>query len=137
MQKLTFVIAIAALVACGKSDKPGDPAAGSGAASAGAPRDAVIDAWKTAKLNPSAFAPAKVAFGKDCQAGSVAGVDVLVCNFATPAEAKAAEDAGLGWIGGATGASQARGSALIVVADHKKADPNGRMINQLLKLAPN
>jgi len=54
----------------------------------------------------------------------------------SPAEAKAAEDPALTWIGETTGAAQAHGAALIVLADRKKADPNGRMINKLLKLAP-
>jgi hypothetical protein len=134
--RITSLVLCVALAACGKAD-PADKAAGGSAAAAIAPRDAVLGAWKTAKLNPPAFAPATVAFGKDCQAGAIGGLDVLVCNFASAADAKAAEDSGLGWIGGATGASQAHGSALIVVADRKKADPNGRMINQLLKLAPN
>ena len=58
-------------------------------------------------------------------------------NPVSPADAKAAQDPGLGWIGSVTGASQAHGSALIVIADRKKADPNGRTINRLMKLAPN
>src|SRR5262249_47484648 len=95
----------------------------------------VLEAWKGDKLEP-VMAAAQVAVGKDCQSGSVEGIDVLLCNFASPAEAKAAEDAGLAWIGPATGASQARGTALVVLADRKKSDPNGRMINRLLKLAP-
>lgn len=123
MHKLVF--ALVALAACGKGDKPAGP------------RDAVIAAWKADKLTPPAMAPAKVAFGADCQSGTVESLDVLVCSFASPAEAKAAEDQGLSWIGSVTGASQAHGSALIVLADRKKADPNGRMINRLMKLAPN
>src|SRR5262245_41190349 len=110
MRTIVLVMALAAaLVACGKAEKAG-------------PRDAVIDAWKGGKLTVSALAPATVTFAKDCQSGTVEGIDVLVCNFATPDEAKAAENAGLGWIGAATGASQARGAALIVLADRKKAD---------------
>jgi hypothetical protein len=124
--RLTLLVAALALTACGKS---GDTPAG--------PRDAVIAAWKADKLTPPAMAPAKVAFGADCQSGTVESIDVLVCSFASPAEAKAAEDQGLSWIGSVTGASQAHGSALIVLADRKKADPNGRMINRLMKLAPN
>jgi hypothetical protein len=125
--RLALVAALLALAACSKSG--GDRPAG--------PRDAVVAAWKADKLTPSAMAPAKVAFGADCQSGTVESLDVLVCSFAAPAEAKAAEDQGLAWIGSVTGASQAHGSALIVVADRKKADPNGRMINRLMKLAPN
>jgi hypothetical protein len=124
--KLALLVPALALAACSKG---GDKPAG--------PRDAVIAAWKADKLTPPALAPATVAFGKDCQSGAVESLDVLVCSFASPAEAKAAEEPGLAWIGSATGASQAHGSALIVVADRKKADPNGRMINRLMKLAPN
>ena len=126
MRTILVVIVALALAACSKS---GDKSA--------SPRDKVLDAWKGEKLEPSAMTAAQVAFGKDCQGGSVEGIDVLVCNFASPAEAKAAEDAGLAWVGPATGASQARGAALIVLADRKKSDPNGRTINRLLKLAPN
>ena len=125
MRTLLLVIAsLAVLAACSKDDKPATP------------RDKVLDAWKGDKLEPSAMAAAQVAFGKDCQGGTVESIDVLLCNFASPAEAKAAEDAGLAWVGQATGASQARGAALIVLADRKKSDPNGRTVNRLLKLAP-
>jgi len=122
---MIFVISVAALAACGK---------GSGPEAGG--RDAVLEAWKAEKLTPSALTPATVAFAKDCQSGTVENLDVLLCSFATPAEAKAAEDQGLAWIGSTTGASQAHGAALIVLADRRKADPNGRTINKLMKLAP-
>jgi hypothetical protein len=125
MRTILLVIAALALAACSKS---GDKSA--------TPRDKVLDAWKAEKLEPSAMAAAQVAFGKDCQSGSVESIEVLLCNFASPAEAKAAEDAGLAWVGQATGASQARGAGLVVLADRKKSDPNGRTINRLLKLAP-
>lgn len=115
-------------LACTKSGEPDKPAAG--------PRDAVVEAWKSAQLTPSPLTPATVAFGKDCQTGTVESVEVLLCNFASPAEAKAAEDPGLTWVGQATGASQAHGAALVVLADRRKADPNGKTINRLMKLAP-
>ena len=73
-------LAVALLVAaCGKGDssKPAGP------------RDAVLDAWKAEKLTPAAaLAPATVAFGKDCQSGTIENVDVLLCSFATPADRK-------------------------------------------------
>ncbi|HZJ64637.1 MAG TPA: hypothetical protein VFD36_14060 [Kofleriaceae bacterium] len=121
------VVAVVALVACSKSgafDKSGSA------------RDAVVEAWKADKLAPSALTAAQVAFGKDCQSGTIEGIDVLLCNFASADEARAAEDGGLAWVGQATGASQAHGAALVVLADRKKADPNGRTINRLMKLAP-
>ncbi len=126
---------IIALAACGKSD--GAASTGSntpGAASS--QRDAVLDAWQKGGLTPSPLTPATVTVGKDCQSGTVGALDVLLCVFPSKAEAKAAEDAGLGWVGEATGASQAAGSVLVVVADRRKGDPSGRTINQMMKLAP-
>jgi hypothetical protein len=130
MQKLVFLISVLALAACSKaSDKAADKPA--------TPRDAVLAAWKAEKLAPTAaLAPATVPLAKDCQTGTIESLDLLLCNFPTPAEAKAAETQGNTWIGQATGSSQARGAALIVLADRKKADPNGRTINKLMKLAP-
>jgi hypothetical protein len=98
-------------------------------------RDTVIDAWKKGGLDASAFATAATPIGKDCAAGTVGKVDVLVCSYTTPDEAKAAQDAGLQWVGDTTGASQARGTLLIAVADRRKADPSGKTINQIFKLA--
>jgi len=125
------------LAACSKSDGGG---AGSnspfGSASAAGPRDAVLDAWKKGGLTPSPLTPAQVAVGKDCQSGTVGAVDVLLCVYASPSEAKQAEEAGLGWVGDATGAAQAAGPVLVVVADRRKSDPSGRTINQMMKLAP-
>jgi hypothetical protein len=97
-------------------------------------RDGVIAAWKKGGLDPSAFTTAPSDVGKDCASGTVNKLDVLVCTFPTAADAKAAEDAGLKWIGDTTGASRAQGEELIVVADRKKADPNGKTINQIVTL---
>jgi len=129
IDRLTGLALAAALVAtgCSKASDSGQPVG---------PRDAVLGAWKAEKIELTGLAPATVAFAKDCKAGTVQSVDVLLCSFPTPAEAKAAEEPALGWIGAATGAAQARGAALVVLADRKKADPNGRLINKLMKLAP-
>lgn len=129
---LLFVL----LAACDKGDSKNTSPFGEGASTSAGPRDAVLEAWKKGGLTPSPLTPASVAIGKDCQSGTVGAVDVLLCAYPTPAEAKAAEDAGLGWVGDATGASQAAGSVLVVVADRRKADPSGRTINQMMKLAP-
>jgi len=97
-------------------------------------RDGAIEAWKKGGLEPSAFTETKSDLGKDCATGTVNKLDVLVCTFASDKEAKAAEDAGLKWVGDTTGASRAQGDVLIVVADRKKADPNGKIINQIVTL---
>jgi hypothetical protein len=97
-------------------------------------RDGVIDAWKKGGLQPSAFTDAKTDIGKDCASGTVNKLDVVLCTFGSDKDAKAAEDAGLKWVGDTTGASRAQGDVLIVVADRKKADPNGKVINQIVTL---
>ncbi len=127
------VLLLLAVAACGKSD--GSTGLG-GAGGDDGPRTDVLDAWKKGGLTPSPLTAATVAVGKDCQSGTVGAVDVLLCVYPTAADAKAAEDAGLTWVGDSTGASQASGSVLIVVADRRKSDPSGRTINQMMKLAP-
>jgi hypothetical protein len=119
-------LVIVALAACGKGSGP----TGSGA------RDTVVDAWKKGGLEVSELKATTSPVGKDCAQGTVAKVDVLVCSFGSADEAKAAEDLGLQWVGDTTGRSQAKGSVVIAVADRKKADPNGKTINQIFKLVP-
>ena len=124
--RFVFLIAIA-LVGCSK--KSDSPAAAGG-------RDELLFNWKKAGLQPGTFAPSQQPnIGADCASTSVNNVDVLACQYGTETDAKAAEDKGLAWVGDATGSSQAHGKLLIVAADHKKADPNGKTINQLMKLA--
>jgi hypothetical protein len=116
-----LVIAIA-LTACSK-DKGGATS-----------RDGVVEAWKKGGLEASALAAAKTNVGTDCASGTVSKLDVLVCTFKTDKEAKEAEDKGLEWVGDNTGASKAQGEMLIVVADRKKVDPQGKVINQVITL---
>ena len=97
-------------------------------------RDGVVAAWKKGGLDAGELKPATVDVGTDCASGTVSKLDVLVCTFKTEKEAKDAEDKGLQWIGDNTGASKAQGEMLIVVADRKKADPHGKVINQVITL---
>lgn len=122
-----LLIAIASAIGCSKDEgKPSAPTASS--------RDAVLESWRKGGLAPSAFTAATVAFGKDCQSGTVNKVDVLLCEYPSDAEAKAAEEPGYAWVGDATGISRAAGKVLIAAADRRKADPGGKTINQLTKL---
>lgn len=135
------VLLLGLLVACGKESDDGAAGKAAAAAPAAAPDDAkdrqvVLAAWKKAGLEPSAMTPAQVAFGSDCKSGTVSGVDVLVCVYPSPDQARAAEQAGYGWVGEATGISLARGSVLVAAADRRKTDPSGRTINQLARTAP-
>ena len=125
MRPLAAAVLALGLAACG-NDAPTGAAA----------RDAAVAAWKAGSLQVSALTAATVPMGKDCQSGTVGAIDVVVCVYPTPAEAKAAEEAGLAWVGETTGAAQARGTLLIAAADRRKSDPSGRTINQLMKLVP-
>ena len=121
--RVLWCVLLVAAIAC---DKGGD----------GGSRAGVIAAWKKGGLSPSPFTAATVTVGKDCQTGTVGAIDVLLCVYPTVAEAKAAEESGLAWVGETTGTAQASGSVLIAIADRRKSDPSGRTINQLMKLAP-
>ncbi len=119
---VVLVAALAAAVAC--DDDQGGGSAGD-----------VIEAWKSAGLQPTAFETAdgqKYGGGK-CRAGNIGGLDTTLCEYADDTAAKAAEGAGRAAIGENTGVSLAAGKVLLVVADRKNADPNGRRINQIAK----
>ena len=129
-----WILGIAVVLGCGCSKDEGTGGKPGGAAPAASSRGAVFEAWKKGGLTVSPFAAATVAFGKDCQSGAVNSVDVVLCEFPSDAEAKAAEEPGLAWVGEATGISRAAGKVLVAAADRRKADPSGRTINQLTKL---
>jgi hypothetical protein len=124
---LRWILAIVAVAGCSKEE-------GKSSAPSASSRDAVVEAWRKGGLAPSAFTPATVALGKDCLSGTVNGVEVLLCEFPSEAEAKAAEEPGLTWVGETTGISRAAGKVLIAAADRRKADPSGKTLNQLTKL---
>ena len=137
------VLVAVGLAGCGSKDSGTGAGGGSGAPSStgsgqGAPtaRDQLIATWTKAGLAASGFAPTASPVGTDCAAGAVAKLDVLVCILPSAEQAKHQAEAGLPWIGDATGAAQAHGALVVVIADRKKADPTGRTINQLFKLAP-
>jgi hypothetical protein len=123
---MRLMIVVLVLAACSKDG-------GGGGASSG--RDGLVDTWKKGGLTVSPFTAAKTQVGDDCQSGTVNGVDVLVCSFKSEADAKTAEPKGLQWVGDTTGVAQARGSLVIAIADRRKADPSGRTMNQMMKLA--
>src|SRR5262245_9142196 len=138
----TWMMIVAVAIGCGGGkDEPAASGEGGSTEKAAPPapptaRDGLVDAWKKAGLKPSAMASATLPIGKDCQTGTVNDVEVALCLFASPADAKAAEKPGLEWVGSTTGAAWASGTVVVAVADRKKSDPNGKTINQMMKLAP-
>jgi hypothetical protein len=113
-----LVLCVLLCVACSKAD-----GAGAGA----------IVAWKAAGLEPGAFqvADGKPFAGGACRAGSVNGIAVTVCEFASADAARRAEPAGLAQLQGTTGLSLAEGKLLLVLADREHKDPHGKTINQI------
>lgn len=127
--------------ACGGKDEAASPEGTSGTkATDDKPKalseaqQSVVDAWK--KDGHEASLKAAAGFGKDCAAGTIDKLDVVICQYGNADEAKKAEQPGLDWVGTTTGAAWASGSVVIAVADRKKADPHGKTINQLMKSAP-
>jgi len=116
-----MILLIAGLAACGKSE--------------GGQVDSVVTAWQKAGLEPTKFEPidGKPLEDGACRAGSVGGIDVTVCEYKDTEAAKKAESAGLAKIGDTTGVSRAEGKMLIVLADRRGHDPNGRTINRIVK----
>lgn len=141
--KLLFV-GLAALAACDRSSDGGASAGIGKLATGGVPKGEgksetagppVIAAWAKAGLAVSAMTKdASGAIGNDCLSGTVSGVDVVVCTFASDQAAKAAEGSGLNWVGDASGASIANGSVALAVADRRNADPSGRTMNQIINV---
>ena len=95
----------------------------------------VIAAWKAADLGDVELKPLNEhALGKgDCQQGQVKGIETTLCVYEDEAAARAAQKAGLKYVGEKTGSALASGKMLLVVADRKEADPEGRTINKLTK----
>jgi len=111
------------------------PACGKDSTGAGAGVEAIVGAWKAKGLEPSAFVPSPEVKldGARCRAGTISGLDATLCEFADEAAARKAEPAGRALVGETTGAAIASGRLLLVVADRRSADPNGRRINEITK----
>lgn len=137
MTRRWIALAVAGLAlafgGCGKS-KPNGPAH-----AAGTPHtDAVLDAWKDAKLVPDRFAavqPPPYA-ATYCERGDVAGVETLVCEYGDDATLergqKQLEEE---WLrsGVRTGVALRNKRTLLAAVDRERHDPNGKTINQLIQ----
>jgi hypothetical protein len=124
MRKLILVAML--LAACDHADSK-----------SGADRpDPVVEAWKKAGLTVTALTSADgTAYGsKECKAGQVNGVDVVLCSYADATAAKGAEAKGFEQVGENTGTALSHDGRMLVIADRRKADPEGRTIDQATKL---
>ena len=95
---------------------------------------AVVAAWKKEGLQTTEMQKIEdKQLGGSCRAGLVGGLEVTLCEYADESAAKAAEEKGLALIGEATGASLAEGKWLLVVADRRRLDPDGKTLNQITR----
>ena len=121
MRKLVLLAFVAA---CGKGD---------GGATA-----ELVAAWQAAGLEPSAFRSVDAkALGGFCRAGTVKGIEAIVCEYDDADRAKHAEPGGLAQVGDATGAAVAQGKLLLVLADRTRSDPSGKNIKEIAKVFKN
>jgi hypothetical protein len=93
-----------------------------------------IAVLRAAGVEVTAVAPSNAIPGSTCQTGRVDGIEAAVCRFAGEGDAKAAEAAGLAWVGDAeSGVSIASGAHLLMLADRSSADPGGKRIDAIAK----
>lgn len=130
---VTALAAMLSIAVFGAACDNGEAKPGQGPAPAD---DALIAAWKKAGLevSPLTDVDATPYAANKCRGGTVGGVDVVVCNYDTGEDAKAAEDAALALLektAAPTASAIARGKSVLVVSDKRKADPSGRTINAI------
>lgn len=95
--------------------------------------DRVISAWQKAGMMTTPLASLEepqLAPG-DCQRTTVDGLPVVLCRYADAASARAAQKAGLAYVGAATGLSLAAGGNLLILIDQEQKDPMGKKINAI------
>ena len=100
-------------------------------------RNQVVAAWTSAKLGPIDLAESnektRIAGGK-CREGTVANLQVNLCEYKDALAANSAKEEGLERIGSKTGAALVRDRYLLVVADANKVDIHGKVLNQVAKI---
>jgi hypothetical protein len=124
---------------CGKNKTGGGASSEPPAHASGTPQTiAVLDAWKAADLKPEGFTPVVPPpyVATYCERGAVAGVEVLVCEYADDG----ALDRGQQQLkdeheraGVHTGLTVRTKRTLLSLVDRESRDPNGKTINQLVQ----
>lgn len=94
----------------------------------------VSDAFSSAGLKADNFQPTDPSRfnAQKCVAGSVEGVDTVVCEYGSPDALAYGKKAGEQWVGNATtGSVLGNGRTLLCVADRGHVDPNGKTIHKI------
>jgi hypothetical protein len=120
-RKVLFVMALVSLVGCKKSGE-------------GVKLKEVNDALLSAGFKLDTFRPADPAkfSAQQCAAGTLGGVEAVVCEYSSPQASALGKKAAEDWIAQAvTGTVLANGSTLLALADRSKVDPNGKTIHKI------
>jgi hypothetical protein len=126
MKRLLW-LATAAALALGCHKKPTE---------GGVRLEQVSDAFSSAGLKVQSFQPTDPARfnAQKCLAGSVEGVDTVVCEYGSPDALTLGKKAGEQWAAGATTAAVlGNGRSLLAVADRAHVDPNGKSIHKITR----
>ncbi len=124
---LGALLVLCALAGCdGESGKPGAPPSSV---------DGFVAAMTKAGLAPGKLVPLadEDVGGAKCRRGDVGGVETTVCEFDDASRAKRHEGEGLDLVGDATGAALAEGKLLLVVADRRGVDKDGKRIDAITR----
>ncbi len=124
MSRVAFVLALSlAVLGCKKKPTEG-----------GVRLEQVSDAFTSAGLKPDQFKPTDPSRfnAQKCVAGSVDGVDTIVCEYGSPDALALGKKAGEQWAASATTAAVlGNGRTLLAVADRAHVDPNGKTIHKI------
>lgn len=122
--RATILVSLALLVVgCGKKATEG-----------GVRLEQVSDAFASAGLKPDSFQPTDPArfSAQKCVAGTVDGVETVVCEYGSPDALALGKKAGEQWASTATTAAVlGNGRTLLAVADRAHVDPNGKTIHKI------
>jgi hypothetical protein len=103
----------------------------------GGPRiEQVSDAFAAAGLAPQAFQPTDASrfSASRCYAGSINGVDAVLCEYSSPDALAVGKQAGEQWAATApTAAVLGNGRTLLALADRAHSDPNGKTIHKITR----
>jgi len=135
----SILIGVALAGACGKKSAGGAAGAAAPAHVDGTTHtDAVLDAWKSAGLEPQGFAPVTPPpyVATYCERGTVGGVDATLCEYADDASVdRGQQQIRDEWArtGVHTGVVLRGKRTVLSAVDHELRDPNGKTINQLVQ----
>jgi hypothetical protein len=94
----------------------------------------INDSFVSAGFKLDSFQPADPGrfSAQKCVAGSLDGVDTVVCEYGSAEAVTMGKKAGEDWVAQATtGAVLANGNTLLLVADRSRVDPNGKLIHKI------